>query len=101
MQMQVISVTVNYKAKTLTIKLEQNLSSMDMHMAISNMIHRLVPVCVDTMDGQENIGCAIQYNCRMADHTFELNYANSGAAQHVIVFDIKEMIQYEPAQPDK
>ena len=101
MAMQIISVVVNYKAETLTIVLEQNLTTMDIHMAISKMTNKLMPVCVETFDGYEKIYCAVQYNCRLADHKFELNYTISGAAQHVLVFDIKEMIQYEPAQPDK
>ena len=100
--MQIVSVTADYKAKTLTLILEQNLNTMDMHMAISDMVSKLIPVCVETLDGRtDKPSSAVQYNCRLADHTFELNYANSGAAQHVLVFDIKEMIQYEPAQPDK
>ena len=102
LQVQIVSVSADYVAKTLTLVLEQNLNTMDMHVAIADMVHKKIPVCVETLDGRtDQPSSAIEYICRIADHTFELNYANSGAAQHIIVFDIKDMIQYEPAQPDK
>lgn len=94
---QVVSVHVNYVKNELVLNIEQNANSVELHEFIYNIAKSalLTPISIEAMDGNENVFHAVQYNCAIKDHQFDLDYSKADVARHIVIFEIKELIPRE------
>lgn len=91
LSLQVIDLTLDLKNETLTVQLEQPLNNYDFFLTILNELAEMYDTTIDIVSSPVNVDDEIVVllnleRCKLADHSFELNYAKMGTAKHKLVF---------------
>jgi len=96
--MQIISCGIDYHLKTLSMVLEQNRYTSDLHdivkklstLAKSDVASNRISFIVDFLDGNNETHQSFKFEgCALIAHEFDLNYAVSDTAKHKIKFSYK------------
>jgi hypothetical protein len=95
---QIVSCGLDYHLKTLSMDIEQNKFSSELHTMIkkfstiakSGTASDKVSFIVDMMDGSDKVLNSFSFTgCSLIAHKFDLSYANPGIARHHIKFSYK------------
>ena len=97
---QVVSVSLDYVNKELTLVIEQDRVSTTIHEMLFNWADSKLDMFLELVDAALNADTALQITGNMKRHTFDLDYASPGrSAKHLVVFSMDRLIQYE-TNPD-
>lgn len=93
---QVVSVSLDYVNKELTVVIEQDRVTTTIHEMLFNWANSKLNMFLELVDGEAIAETALQITGKMKRHTFDLDYASrSHSAKHLIVFSIDRLIPYE------
>lgn len=62
-----------------------------------NKARRLDKIWIDLFDGNHNVSVRLTLSgCKMVEHKFDLNYADSEIAKHCLTYEFKTIKEYLP-----
>jgi len=97
---QTLNCSIDYIEFTIKIDIEQNTSDIRLHEAIKSLVDDHVSIHVQPMAFDDKPVSSLEFTrCKLIDHSFDLDYADSEAAKHCLTFMFDDIQGYE--QEDK
>jgi len=92
---QVVRCSIDYVNDTIEIIVEQDTITPLIHEMVRSIRGELRSIYIEYLAWDEHPMAGLEYKVRLREHEFNLDYAVSAAADHRLLFDIKEFIPYE------